>query len=225
MYQATAILIFSRTILAESRVKQLHQHNSVNLQLHKALYNNTIATAVATNLPYYVTNEKEQVGATFGEKITNAISHIFAKGYNNIITIGTDCVSITTNQILQAATELHYNNNCIGADNHGGAYIIALQKISFDASKFKNLSWCTINIYSDLKNYCLHTNSNLTQLTVRHDVNNANELKQLLHKCKASIITLLTTIYSSLIVINLFNSPIYTANLQWANNRRGPPYL
>ena len=225
MSQPTAILIFSRTILAESRVKQLHQHKGTNLQLHQALYNNTIATAKATTLPYYIINEKEQIGSTFGEKITNAISHIFAKGYNNVITIGTDCVSITTNQILQAATELQYNNNCIGADNHGGAYIIALQKENFDASIFKNLKWCTNNIYSDLKNYCLHTNNNLTQLTVRHDVNNATVLKQLLHKCKASIITLLTTIYSSLFLINLFNSPIYTANLQWANNRRGPPYL
>ena len=57
-------------------------------------------------LPIYEVN---QHGKNFGEKFCNAIEYCFGSGYNNLITIGSDCAGLSAKDILKASSQFQNN--------------------------------------------------------------------------------------------------------------------
>ena len=71
--------------------------------------NRVLKTIRKTKLTYFISNETNQVGTTFGEKITHYIQEIFTKGYQNVIVVGNDCIEIKAKHLLNAASKSFCN--------------------------------------------------------------------------------------------------------------------
>ena len=71
--QKTAILIFAQSAQKEAVSKPFKNAAKVFTQLNK----HTVTTVKNSKLPYFHTTEEAQVGATFGERLTNAIQSVY----------------------------------------------------------------------------------------------------------------------------------------------------
>lgn len=69
-----------------------------------------------------------QQGKTLGEKMAKALSFIFAKGYQRVILIGSDCPQLTNKNIEQAFTKLQTHDIVLGPSFDGGYYLIGMKQ-------------------------------------------------------------------------------------------------
>jgi len=113
--------------------------------------NNHTATIVKkSKLPYYRATEEDQVGITFGERLTNAIQSIYEKGYDNVITIGNDTPHLKAHHIIDAAQKIETHKLILGPSKDGGFYLIGLHKSQFDSRQFLQLPWQTTSLSSKI---------------------------------------------------------------------------
>ena len=178
----------------------MHADPKKNIQLHQAFYNKTINIAKETKLPFIVIDELQQQGNNFGEKFCNAVEYCFGRGYSNLITIGSDCATLSAKNILKANAQLKNNANAIGPDNHGGFYLLALQKKYYQRNVFLNFNWCSNQLF---KNIAAYLTDNLQAscfiACIKQDVNNANNLNAFLkHALPDNFIKLLSVLYKSI---------------------------
>ena len=180
----------------------MHADPKKNIQLHQALYNKTINIAKETKLPFIVIDELQQQGNNFGEKFCTAVEYCFGRGYANLITIGSDCATLSAKDILKANSQLQNNANAIGADSRGGFYLLALQKKYYQRGTFLNLNWCSNQLF---KNITAHFKDNLHTsffiLQCKEDINNAGNLNTL---CKQALSDNFIKLLS-LITISIYN--------------------
>lgn len=222
---STTILIFSRKAKTESKVKKLHNSNQKNEQLHQALYNHTIATVQATGLPYFIINEEQQFGNTFAQKYCNAIEYCFEKGVQQLITIGSDCATLTVHDLLQAANTITVNTITIAPNTRGGFYLLALHHKNYQRNHFLQFHWCKSTLVHCICNYYTGLKYvSIITLATKADIHSSNDIYNIINVCNA---------LSSLIVHILFQLTHYSAyrysnhfNIAFAHySRRGPPCL
>lgn len=82
-----------------------------------------------------------QKGVDLGERMKCAFEEVFAKGYERVILIGTDCPDIETNILNQALKELLNNDAVFGPALDGGYYLIGLKEVYSEL--FENIPWST----------------------------------------------------------------------------------
>jgi len=224
--QKSVILVFSRSAKAESKVKILHSNAAQNLLLHQALYNNTMEAVKATQLPTIVLDETLQHGDNFGEKYCNALEYCFSKGFEKVISVGTDCATLTKN-ILLNAHKSSGGKNLIGADENGGFYLFTLQKKNYLRKNFLSFSWCTARILNELICYFKDNHSiKISFIQHSNDLNSiADLLKQINAKKASAFLKLLFVLFNKL-------SNVFTYTLVKVENLvidafslRGPPSL
>jgi rSAM/selenodomain-associated transferase 1 len=86
-----------------------------------------------------------QEGQDLGERMNHAFQLLFSKGYEKVVLIGSDLLSITSDLINQALKGLVKKDCVIGPSRDGGYYLIALSHpCSF---LFKDLPWSTSEIF------------------------------------------------------------------------------
>ena len=100
-----AILLFSRTATAEAAAKPLAMGKRSAESVADFMVNHIKKLTAKTKLPVFFFSEKQQRGDTFGERFANAFEDVFALGYQNVIAIGNDCLTVSTADIL-SGTEL-----------------------------------------------------------------------------------------------------------------------
>lgn len=183
--QNTAILIFSRTEKDEAVQKQFlpYRYKSKNQKIARKLIQNTLQTIKKTNLPYFIIDSDHQQGFNFGEKISNAIKTVFNKGFENVITLGNDCPDLSVENILQAEKNLNSSKASLGPSKDGGAYLIAINKDSFDFENFKDLFWQTDRLLLSLKNYLGNLNKPIIELSDKVDIDSYLDLYKYLTDC------------------------------------------
>lgn len=138
MKQQTAILIFNN-----SAKKSLHTKVITSEEFFNIIEAKTLKTVQKTGLPYFHFPESLQNGLSFGERFSNAIASVFEKGFQNIITIGSDIPHINA-QILKKATNRLQNKSCIlGPSTDGGFYLMSFNKNDFNKESFAALPWET----------------------------------------------------------------------------------
>lgn len=157
----TAILIFSRSARQESRYKKLHPNNKINDRVHQALQNKTIKIVEETGLPYFLIDENNQVGNSFGERIANAVGYVFKKKYRNVIAIGNDCPQLSPKVLLDAAEKINETKLVVGPDNNGGMYLFGISESVFDTKAFSEIPWQSKEACNALLQY---------QDLVRHEI-------------------------------------------------------
>lgn len=86
------------------------------------------------------------MGDSFGERLTHALSEVYAKGYDNVIAIGNDTPHLSAGHILSAAQQLESSALVLGPSTDGGFYLMGLRKSHFRPERFKNLPWHSVKL-------------------------------------------------------------------------------
>ena len=196
----TAILFFSRSYVIDAKAKNLlkGKGRSKNAQMTKALATRALQCARQSGLPVYQIDEQQQVGDTFGERISNAFQAVFSKGYDAVICIGNDAASLDHVNWDGLSRSLSNGENVIGPDFRNGAYLIGLTYKSFKKGQFQNLRWQTKHLISDLKDFC----QVFGELEQVGDLNDWTDLR-LISRSIASIRRLLASICHSDFITDL----------------------
>ena len=194
--------------------------------LHKALYDKTMLTVKDTGLPFMLVDEALQKGNNFGEKYCNALEYCFDKGYEKIISIGTDCATLTTDILLKAYAMLG-TQNIIGADKNGGFYLFALQKQNYSRQYFSSFNWCTPHLLKDIFSYFKSNNlQSPTLIQNGKDINSTIDLVNVFKtKITSTFLSLLFQLFNKIIIeidgkfFKIYNFSHHIFSL------RGPPSM
>jgi len=147
----TAILIFSRSSKEESIAKRFNADHTVSERIAKLLFERTFTQASSSGLPLFILSSREQHGQTFGQRITNAVYDVFSKGFESVITVGTDCPDLSLEDINKTKDFLQSGRSVLGPDLRGGTYLFGITKSQFDARQFVSLPWQTSYLFEAFK--------------------------------------------------------------------------
>ncbi|NRA49734.1 MAG: DUF2064 domain-containing protein [Phaeodactylibacter sp.] len=150
---STALLFFVRDEREEARLKPLGNDTGISTVVIRKLNEHIHREATLTGLPFFTIKGNEQVGQTFGERLSNAYQSVFDKGFERVIAIGNDCPELNASLMLQAAKQLEGQSVVLGPTEDGGAYLIGVQRAAFRKEQFSKLPWQTAKVYSSLLNW------------------------------------------------------------------------
>ncbi len=178
----TAILYFTRSSKEEAKAKSFCSSGNFaqNRAVAEKLINHTHYQIKATGLPLHVFKSTNQIGNMFGEKLTNAFSELFEQGYEQVISVGNDCIELETNHIQLALNELNEAPIVAGPAEDGGVYLIGIKRRAFHNEAFRTLLWQTDQLLNDLSRYALQAGSALRLLKPLSDIDSADDLKRFL---------------------------------------------
>ncbi|GAB3522394.1 TIGR04282 family arsenosugar biosynthesis glycosyltransferase [Emticicia fontis] len=89
----------------------------------------------------------QQTGNDLGERMYNAFTYLFSKGYGKVLIIGSDCPDLETAIIEEAFLSLSEYEVVIGPTFDGGYYLLGLKKPN--SCFFENKLWSTDSVYHD----------------------------------------------------------------------------
>ncbi len=216
----TAILVFSRTAQAEATEKKLLFSTQKAESVAALMIEHTRKIVQNSGLPYYFITEKQQIGSDFGEKLSNAFESVFLKGYENVIAIGNDCLSLSSKQLIHAAELLVDTPSVLGPTSDGGVYLMGFQKDTFSKEAFSTIDWQTENVFSQLS----LLNENIKLLPILSDIDTARDLTQQLNsisiRLKKAILRIVNeAFYGIQKPISIFVLKVYLS----LKSLRGPP--
>ncbi len=182
--QSTALLLFLRNEQDEARCKPLAGSQQASAALFRRFNRYAIQQARRTGLPLFVIQGDQQVGSTFGERLANAYQSVFELGYERVIAIGNDCPELNTGLLLQAAGALEEHGLVLGPTQDGGAYLIGLQRSTFDPVAFANLPWQTDTVYEALQTLAHEA---VAVLSTSYDVDHSETLRRQLWRLPVAL--------------------------------------
>ncbi|CAL2103987.1 conserved protein of unknown function [Tenacibaculum sp. 190130A14a] len=203
----TAIMLFAFSSEKEANRKVFEESE----QLFQQLNRKTLLKAQKTNVDVVVITEEHQIGATFGERFANAIQSVFNKGYEQIITLGNDSPNLKTSHLLKALHSLQNDEAALGPSFDGGTYLIALKRTDFVFDSFKNISWNTFKVFSELKSYFATQNTHVRVLSYLADIDSRKDVFFYIHQFKKSISFLQELLRTSVIKIPLYSNNFYVS--------------
>lgn len=124
-----------------------------NEEIAQVLLDHTLRVVNSTKLPLITLFTQQQQGNTFGERLANAFQEAFAAGYQRVICVGSDCPTLAASDLYAAQEALRHNSLVIGPATDGGAYLIGIQKESFQQETFCQLNWQTAKVLGELQAY------------------------------------------------------------------------
>lgn len=173
----TAVLVFTRSAREEIQHKSPALSSGRSYALWRVLQKSVKNELSTVDYKVYWWDEQLQEGNTFGEKFTHAIDHLFSIGYEQVITIGTDCPSLNARDIGRAADLLE--NKCgliLGPTFDGGVYLIGLQRQYWKLNKFRAIPWCESTVYEELVDYARSFGFFPQLLEKKHDIDDSQSL-------------------------------------------------
>jgi glycosyltransferase A (GT-A) superfamily protein (DUF2064 family) len=219
----TAILIF-----ANSAEKDAERKSFLSTEVVAELNKVTLKKVQKTGLPYFHYSERNQQGADFGERFSNAIAAVFSKGFENVITIGNDTPHLKTDHIIKSAQQLAQNNLVLGPSKDGGFYLMGIKKAHFNKSTFLKLPWQTNRLNSYISKISSAKNISIAYLELLNDIDDKEDISKII-KSRHTITTQLLSLLKGLVAAHqslfyhLENSPCYFTNELHYN--KGSPYL
>ena len=139
----------------------------------------------SVNCSSFIFNENNQVGNSFGEKLTNSIQEIYSKGFQKVIVIGNDCPALNSTILQSAITSLQTNSVVVGPNYNGGLYLIGINKENFTKEDFQQLNWQTNTLHSNFKNYF---DGAIVELKTLNDLNNFKDIQDFIVNSTSSFI-------------------------------------
>lgn len=180
----TAILFFSRSAEAEGQNKRFLQEQNIpqNTRVAELLISHTYSEIQKTDLPCFHIDEQQQIGNSFGERLTNAFRQIFKKGYNYVISVGNDTPELKAEHIREAARQLGSAKADIvlGPDIDGGTWLMGYKRDAFKESRFRHLPWNTAHLLDTILEQ--HDGNEIHLLEELGDIDFAKELKAFLDR-------------------------------------------
>lgn len=225
MNKTSAILLFSRTAAAEAAAKPLAFGKRKAKTVAAFMVNHVRKLAAKTDLPVFFFSEKQQRGNTFGERFANAFDDVFNLGFENVIAIGNDCLTVSMGDILKASDALKTTPSVLGGTIDGGAYLIGFQKVGFQKNAFQDIQWQTNSVFNELIEFVQKQNFDISFLSQKTDIDHVSDWKKALETISFSTKKILTRLLyfflpmpSAKVVL-----PINFAFLNGAKAQRAPP--
>ena len=129
-----------------------------------------------------VFQEKVQIGDGLGVRMKSAFEEGFNNGADNVVIIGSDCISITPSHIRGAFASLNNYDAVIGPAKDGGYYLLGLSKMIPEL--FENINWSTESVF-DQTLEALRNNKNSYQLLeMLNDIDTESDLENSPHKSR-----------------------------------------
>lgn len=97
-----------------------------------------------------------QIGNDLGERMYNAFSYLFDKGYSKVLIIGSDCPALETEIVEDAFLSLSRLEVVIGPTPDGGYYLLGLKEPI--SCFFENKQWSTETVYQDTMQHIAELN-------------------------------------------------------------------
>lgn len=220
-YAHTAVLLFAESVDYQAQKKRLHPNEAKNFGLLHALTVKSKKTALLSGFDVFQFDERVQRGNTFGERLTDSMQQVFAKGYSRMIVIGGDCPDLGTKDLHRVQQQLDVHGMVMGPDRRGGVYVMGLKKSSFDASGFQSLDWQTPTLRRSLVEYAAHLETSIQWLHTKTDFNAAVDVNRYWKFSKAIRALVQQLAYR----VILHWEPQHSVNLQFQVaeiDRRGP---
>ncbi|GAB3532326.1 TIGR04282 family arsenosugar biosynthesis glycosyltransferase [Pontibacter brevis] len=116
------------------------------LPVQKLVY---YSNAVDTNdlWPNEHYQKQVQPQGDLGEKMEGAFAAAFAEGYTAVVIIGSDCLQLTADIVLQAYRQLEQHDVVIGPALDGGYYLLGMNRLYPEL--FRNKRWSTRHVFPD----------------------------------------------------------------------------
>ena len=127
----------------------------------------------------------QQVGRTFGERLTAAMAHTFGLGYEQLIVIGNDCPQLSSGRLRQAMQLLASADAVLGPATDGGVYLLGVKRAFFDAQAWRGLPWQTGKLGPALARCLQQASARLHSLRPLADVDTAQDLAGILGQLPA----------------------------------------
>ena len=182
----TAILLFSRSATQESVSKPLVQkHRSEQKGVARQLIQQAVRVAKASGFPVIYLTERQQCGHDFGTRFAHAIEHVFAQGYQQVISIGNDCPELTTADLGQAAQQLTHNHFVFGPSTDGGVYLLGIRREAYHRERFLSIPWQSPQTLSTLM---AQNAGQYSLLAEKADVDTPIDLKRVLRSSRIYIL-------------------------------------
>jgi len=130
-----------------------------------------------------VYHKEVQTSSYMSTRISSAFKKIFAKGYERVVIIGSDCLELDERMIRLAFRQLEHFDTVVGPTKDGGFYLLGMNE--FTPEIFKVQSWGTSSLTTNIVRviHTLHKTvfmlSELAGIVTVDDLN--DNLKQLVN--------------------------------------------
>lgn len=222
----TAILLFSRTVEEEVKFKRWTPFKSIaqNRSIANTLINQAKRAAFDSGFALLRSNEFNQSGNSFGERFSNAVELVFQQGFEKVVVIGNDCVTMNSNVIVEAANQLNNHLTVLGPSLNGGLYLVGLTAANYNRDELLSLPWES----DQLAKSCIeHLKSSILLLPVAMELNNHKDVLQFLRnraKGESDLYYLLINSLSSAAFTCSYNSKFKVLKGVFeSTSGRGPP--
>ncbi|GAA3991429.1 DUF2064 domain-containing protein [Hymenobacter antarcticus] len=171
-------MLFTRSAGGEAVHKRFVPHGTLAANAAVAAQLIARATEVAqqAGADFLCVESAQQVGRTFGERLTAAITHSFGLGYEQLIVIGNDCPQLSPGRLRQALHLLASADAVLGPATDGGVYLLGIKRAFFDAQAWRGLPWQTGKLGPALARCLRAARARLHILRPLADVDTAQDL-------------------------------------------------
>lgn len=222
----TAILFFSRSASAESAAKPFDKKNNKKAeQLAHYFIQHSLRTARKTKLPLITCFSQQQRGDHFGERLANAIESVWDQGFQHVIVMGNDCLSLTPAHILNSARSLHKNPLVMSPAQDGGVNLIGLDRSHYDRQTFTTLAWESDQLQQSWNAYAKNLQSQILWLDTLRDIDHVADLYSFL-KQRASLFLrkqIQHILHQPKRLVSAYPPTFSFAEQQYFSRFRGPP--
>ena len=125
----------------------------------------------------------DQVGDDLGARMSQTFTTLFAKGYRQIVLMGTDVPTLPLDHVKQALTALEHHDLVLGPASDGGYYLIGLKRMVPEL--FTDIPWSTDQVLRCTQEKATTIGLRSTTIEQWRDVDTIADLHALIETCQA----------------------------------------
>ena len=119
----------------------------------------------------------QQEGEDLGIRMQNAFKRMYERSYEKVIVIGTDCLTITQEDLKEAFVRLNDCDCVLGPSEDGGYYLIGLNEpMDFI---FKAIRWGTESVFFDTRKIIEKKKKSVSILDRKIDIDRIDDLEKI----------------------------------------------
>lgn len=111
-----------------------------------------------------------------GNRMKRAFADAFAEGCNAVVIIGTDCMELSSEIIMNAFDVLRRDDAVIGPAVDGGYYLLGMK--AFHSEVFENKMWSTDTVLGDTEKDFVRLTLKWNKLPLLRDVDTFDDLNE-----------------------------------------------
>lgn len=169
----------------------MHAGNEANLQIHRALYNQSLDAIQQSGLPYHLAQQR---GGDFGSRLVHAVEQLWKQNYEGVILVGSDCPGLRSADLAQAARLMEDGSSVLGPDRRGGFWLWAINKQDWQQLDIHSLDWGNSRLFEQLQGELEKNRISIARLAEKSDWNKAAEIWEILSECHSDMRALLKKI-------------------------------